>query len=68
MKGYLEGILSRFTAVSQGAIYLTEFFEIEPRIVQSKDVSPFPKPIKYGFLLRMWDSSTINLRNGQTGI
>ncbi|MDF3079345.1 MAG: transporter ATP-binding protein [Sphingobacteriaceae bacterium] len=51
MKGYLEGILSRFTAVSQGAIYLTdffEFFEIQPRIVQSKDVLPFPKPIRYG--------------------
>jgi ATP-binding cassette subfamily B protein len=52
LRSLLENILSRFTSVSQGAIYLRdffEFFEIEPKIkVNSKPV-PFPNPIKQGF-------------------
>jgi len=47
-----EGILLRFTTISQGAIYLTdfmEFFEIQPVMQVSKNPIPFPRPIKEGF-------------------
>ncbi|RYY31319.1 MAG: ABC transporter ATP-binding protein [Chitinophagaceae bacterium] len=53
LRGLLEGILNRFTSVSQGAIYLRDFFdffEIRPRIRVSKNPLPFPSPIKEGFV------------------
>ncbi len=53
LRSLLEGILSRFTSVSQGAIYLRdffEFFEIKPKIITSKKPVPFPNPIKEGFV------------------
>jgi ATP-binding cassette subfamily B protein len=52
LRSLLEGILSRFTSVSQGAVYLRdffEFFEIQPRIVPPANPRPFPKPIVEGF-------------------
>ena len=52
LRAYLEGILIRFTAVSQGAIYLRdffEFFEIKPKIKLSANPLPFPKTILQGF-------------------
>jgi ATP-binding cassette subfamily B protein len=52
LKSLLEGVLSRFTAVSQGAIYLKDFFDffdIRPRIRQSAHARPFPNPIQHGF-------------------
>lgn len=52
LRSLLEGILIRFTSVSQGAVYLQdffEFFEIKPKIVLSTHPLPFPKPIKQGF-------------------
>jgi ATP-binding cassette subfamily B protein len=52
LRALLEGILNRFTSVSQGAIYLRDFFdffEIEPKIKVSGNPLPFPKPIKQGF-------------------
>jgi ATP-binding cassette subfamily B protein len=52
LRSLLEGILIRFTSVSQGAIYLQDFFdffEIQPKIVLSTTPRPFPKPIKHGF-------------------
>ena len=52
LRALLEGILTRFTAVSQGAIYLRdffEFFEIEPKIKQTENALPFPKTIQQGF-------------------
>ena len=52
LRSLLEGILTRFTSVSQGAIYLQdffEFFEIQPKIKLSKNALPFPKIIKEGF-------------------
>jgi ATP-binding cassette, subfamily B, bacterial len=52
LRSLLEGILSRFTSVSQGAIYLQdlfEFFEIRPRIVTVPHPKPFPRPIREGF-------------------
>jgi ATP-binding cassette subfamily B protein len=53
LRSLLEGILSRFTAVSQGAIYLRDFFdffEIQPRINTPQKPLPFPNPIKQGFV------------------
>ena len=52
LRSLLEGILTRFTSVSQGAIYLQdlfEFFEIRPRIIRVAQPRPFPRPIKEGF-------------------
>jgi len=52
LRTLLEGILIRFTSVSQGAVYLQdffEFFEIQPKIVLSRHPLPFPKPIRHGF-------------------
>jgi len=52
MRSLLEGILTRFTSVSQGAIYLQdlfEFFEIRPRIIKVAHPRPFPRPIREGF-------------------
>ena len=49
----LESILSRFTSVSQGAIYLKDFFdffEIQPKIKHSANARPFPRPIRTGFV------------------
>ena len=53
LRGLMEGILSRFTAVSQGAIYLKDFFDffkIQPAIRLSFNARPFPNPIKLGFV------------------
>ncbi|WPU96627.1 ABC transporter ATP-binding protein [Mucilaginibacter sabulilitoris] len=52
LRTLLEGILTRFTAVSQGAIYLRDFFEffdIVPKIKQAANALPFPKNIQQGF-------------------
>jgi ATP-binding cassette subfamily B protein len=52
LRSLLEGILIRFTSVSQGAVYLQdffEFFEIQPKIILADRPLPFPKPIKQGF-------------------
>ncbi len=52
LRTLLEGILSRFTSVSQGAVYLTdffEFFEIQPRLIPPAKPKPFPNPILTGF-------------------
>ena len=53
LRALMEGILSRFTAVSQGAIYLKDFFDffkIQPAIRLSPNARPFPNPIKIGFV------------------
>ncbi len=50
LKTLMESILTRFTAVSQGAIYLSdffEFFEIQPGITTNSNPLPFPNPIRY---------------------
>lgn len=51
LRSLLEGILSRFTSVSQGAIYLRDFFdffEIRPKIKAAPKPVPFPNPIRQG--------------------
>ncbi len=53
LSGLMETMLSRFTMVSQGAIYLNdfiEFFEIKPKIIQTQNALPFPNPIQSGFV------------------
>jgi ATP-binding cassette subfamily B protein len=53
LRSLLEGILSRFTSVSQGAIYLRDFFdffEIQPRIKPALHPLPFPRPVQQGFV------------------
>jgi len=52
LRGLMEGMLSRFTTVSQGAIYLNDFidfFNIKPKIQAAKKPLPFPQPITQGF-------------------
>ncbi len=52
LSSLMENMLTRFTTVSQGAIYLNdflEFFEIKPKITVAVNPLPFPKPIKQGF-------------------
>ncbi|HEU4608543.1 MAG TPA: ABC transporter transmembrane domain-containing protein, partial [Chitinophagaceae bacterium] len=53
LRGLLDSILSRFTAVSQGAIYLQDFFEffqIIPLMNNRNGALPFPRPIRSGFV------------------
>lgn len=55
LRSLLEGVLSRFTAVSQGSIYLKDFFnffEIQPKIKLSVNGRPFPNPIMQGFTFK----------------
>jgi len=48
----LQNVILRFSLISQGALYLRDFFEffqIKPKIVASLRPRPFPKPIQQGF-------------------
>ena len=52
MRAMLEGILNRFTSISQSAVYLGDFFEfftIQPKIKEAKNSLSFPNPIRQGF-------------------
>jgi ATP-binding cassette subfamily B protein len=55
MRSLLEGILSRFSSVADGALYLQDFFDffaLRPRIIRpaaGTPVRPFPRPIRLGF-------------------
>ncbi len=52
VRSLLESILTRFSSVSQGAIYLRDFFDffdIKPQIVLANTPRPFPMPIQTGF-------------------
>lgn len=53
MRGLLESILSRFSSVTEGSLYLQDFFEffdIKPRIKTQTNSRSFPNPIKSGFV------------------
>lgn len=66
LRSLLEGILSRFTSVSQGAIYLKDFFdffEIQPKIKLSSNARPFPKPIQHGFTFENVGFKYVNSEN-----
>ncbi len=48
----LQSVIKRFSTVSQGALYLKDFFdffEITSRMKVPSNPRPFPKPIKHGF-------------------
>jgi len=65
LRTLLDGILSRFTAVSQGAIYLKDFFdffEIQPTIRLSQKGLPFPNPVKHGFV---FENVSFKYMNGE---
>ncbi|MDB5235191.1 MAG: transporter ATP-binding protein, partial [Hymenobacter sp.] len=56
LRSLLEGILSRFSSVADGALYLQDFFDffaLRPRIVRQvvtgEKARPFPRPIQQGF-------------------
>jgi ATP-binding cassette subfamily B protein len=52
VSGVLQNLMRRFSTVSQGAIYLRDFFEffqIKPNLKIPANPRPFPKPIKTGF-------------------
>lgn len=52
LSSLMESMLSRFTTVSQGAIYLNDyldFFNIKPKITVAAQPVPFPNPILQGF-------------------
>jgi ATP-binding cassette subfamily B protein len=56
LRGLLEGILSRFSSVADGALYLQDFFDffaLRPCIVRQATTGdkarPFPRPIRQGF-------------------
>jgi ATP-binding cassette, subfamily B, bacterial len=66
LRGLLDGILSRFTAVSQGAIYLKDFFDffhIQPKIIHSAKALPFPDPIRQGFVFEQVGFKYANSEN-----
>jgi ATP-binding cassette subfamily B protein len=52
LKASLEGILNRFTTISQGTLYLRDFFEffdLQPEVVSPLKPLPFPSNIQKGF-------------------
>ena len=66
LRALLEGILNRFTSVSQGAIYLSdffEFFEIKSNLTPPKNRRAFPNPIQEGFTFENVGYKYINSEN-----
>ncbi len=52
MHSTLQGVMSRFSRIAEGALYLQDlfdFFEIKPTIVSRPAALPFPKPLREGF-------------------
>ena len=52
LRSTLQGILTRFTAIAQNALYLQDyfdFFEIQPQIDSPPQPQPLPNPIREGF-------------------
>ncbi|MEP7252853.1 MAG: ABC transporter ATP-binding protein [Ginsengibacter sp.] len=48
----LQSVIKRFSTVSQGALYLTDFFDfftLKSRMKVPANPRPFPKPIQHGF-------------------
>ena len=52
LQGLLQEILTRFSSMAEGALYLRdlfEFFAIQPRIQSLAQPRAFPRPIRHGF-------------------
>lgn len=53
LRGLLQGILSRFSAIAQSALYLQDFFDffnMKPEITSPVQPRPFPTQIREGFV------------------
>lgn len=53
MQGLLEGIMTRFSRITESALYLQDlfdFFAIEPEIVSRPGARPFPEVVREGFV------------------
>ncbi len=52
MQNALEGVLTRFSQIAEGSLYLQDlfdFFAIQPTIISKEKSIPFPKKIQFGF-------------------
>ncbi len=52
MQGALQGVLTRFSRIAEGAMYLQDlfdFFAIQPTIISKSSSIPFPERVQYGF-------------------
>ena len=52
MHNMMQGIMTRFTRITESALYLQDLFDflaIEPQIKNKKDVKLIPSPIRQGF-------------------
>lgn len=52
MQNSLQGVLTRFSQIAEGALYLQDlfdFFAIEPTIVSKEKSLPFPEKLQQGF-------------------
>ncbi|MBK7872218.1 MAG: ABC transporter ATP-binding protein [Saprospiraceae bacterium] len=52
MQNMLQGIMSRFSRIAEGSLYLQDlfdFFEIQPTIISKPNSIPFPEKIQQGF-------------------
>ncbi|WP_345220690.1 ABC transporter ATP-binding protein [Hymenobacter koreensis] len=66
LRGLLEGVLSRFSSMADGALYLQDFFDffaLRPRIIRDEaaGMRPFPRPIQQGFT---FENVGFQYRNG----
>ncbi|MDX1941639.1 MAG: ABC transporter ATP-binding protein [Saprospiraceae bacterium] len=53
MQGMLQGMMSRFSRIAEGSLYLQDlfdFFEIRPSIISKPDSITFPKKLQQGFV------------------
>lgn len=53
MQNLLQGIMSRFSRIAEGSLYLQDmfdFFEIQPTIISKPGSLPFPKKLQQGFV------------------
>ena len=52
MQNSLQGVLTRFSRIAEGALYLQDlfdFFAIQPTIISEPDSLPFPAKVQQGF-------------------
>ncbi len=53
MQGMLQGMMSRFSRIAEGSLYLQDlfdFFEIRPSIISKPDSITFPEKLQQGFV------------------
>lgn len=52
MQSLLQGIMSRFSKIAEGSLYLQDlfdFYEIQPSIISKPNSIPFPEKVQQGF-------------------